>query len=303
METIKQILVIDDEKIQAEALSSKLQQHYQDANIMTAYGEDDIEDAISNRFFNLAILDIRMDDYSKNGIDYAKDIIDKNPFAKIIFVSKFLSEYIDLINPLMGTGRIICFSDKKEYDEWMKELVPYIDDYYQSYGKEDEVNTALIDSYARAKNEIDTYRKGVMFENFVSLLFGSLGFSKINKRVHDRSKNEVDLLIRNDSNDKFLSGFGQYFLAECKNHPNTNIGKNDFILFKSKLDNTNGLSHIGFIFSTSAMAKTTYIEAVRGSQKESKIIFIDNVKMERLLRSKDMLEEFKSIIDEQVKDN
>ena len=303
MEKTKHILIIDDEKVQAEALKTKLEQYYKDAVISYASEEEEINEAIVGRFYNLVILDIRMDNYKKSGIDYAYNIIENNPFSKIIFVSKFLPEYIDLINPIMATGRIICFSEKKEYDLWLEELVPYIDAYYGDNGNSDEVNSALIDAYAKAKNEENSYKKGIMFERFIALLFSSIGFSKINKRVVDQSKNEVDLLIRNESKDIYFSGFGQYLMVECKNHPSTNIGKNDFIVFKSKIDHSNGLCKLGFIFTTSSMTSTAYAEALRDSKELTKIIFIDNIKMERLLRAQDILEELKNIIDNQVKDN
>lgn len=299
----KRILVIDDEREQANALAAVLGRSLNDAEFMVASSESEIEEHINGKFYNLAILDIRMDDYQKSGIDWAKEIIEVNPFAKILFVSKFLPEYLDLINDIMSTGRILAFSEKKEYTKWMEELVPLINSYYKSISMGNEINKALVENYALARNETDATKKGAMFENFVALLFNNIGYEVINKRVRDVSLNEVDLIIRNEIDDSFLEKFGKYILVECKNKPEEPVCKNDFIVFQNKLDATNGLATLGFLFTTSKITRNTYIEAVRESKGGNKVIFVDNGNMERMLTSPDMKEELKRIIDSQVKDN
>lgn len=302
MAMTKKILVIDDERTQAEALALKIGRAFTDAEMIVASSEEEIESYVTDKFYNLAILDIRFDGYKKNGIDIAKQIIEVNPFAKIIFVSRFLVEYTPMLNPLMSTGRILAFSDKKEYDAWMEELKPIISSYYEDPSNGNEVNAALTATYAAAKNEEDTYKKGTMFEDFVALLFRSIGYNAIYKRVKDLSLNEVDLIVRNEIDDAFLSKFNKYIIVECKNRPDTPVNKNDFIVFKNKLDATYGLASLGFLFSTSYVTWNTYEEAIRDSKEGSKVIFIDNTRMQQLLSSSDIKEELKRIIDAQVKD-
>lgn len=299
----KIILIIDDEAIQASALRKKLLESFNNAEFLCASSEEDIQDYIENKFYNLVLLDIRMDGYQFDGIKLAKRIIEINPFAKIIFVSKFLNEYMPVLNELMGTGRILAFSEKEEYDTWIKKLTPIIQDYYNSYNTENEVSKALQNMYQEAKNEEDTYKKGVLFEDFVTLLFRAIGYSTVLKRVKDISLNEIDLIVRNDIDDTFLSKFGRYFLIECKNKPNTKVDKNDYIIFRSKLQNSNEMASLGFIFTTSSITRNTYIEDARASHSEGKILFIDNAVIYRLTTAADIKEEFKRIIDEHVKMN
>ncbi len=302
MAMTKKILVIDDERTQADALALKIGRAFTDAEMIVASSEEEIESYVTDKFYNLAILDIRFDGYKKNGIDVAKQIIEVNPFAKIIFVSRFLVEYAPMLNPLMSTGRILAFSEKKEYDAWMAELKPIISSYYDNIPNSNEVNAALTANYASAKNEEDTYKKGKMFEDFITLLFRSIGYNTIYKRVKDLALNEVDLIVRNEIDDSFLSKFDKYILIECKNKPKTPVCKNDFIVFKSKLDATNGMASLGFIFTTSYVSRNTYIEAVRESRGNTKIVFVDNILLQQLLASSDIKEELKKIIDSQVKD-
>ncbi len=166
-----------------------------------------------------------------------------------------------------------------------------------------QISSALVNLYSEVKDEENTFLKGQRFENFVALLFQNIGFSEVLKRVKDKSMNEVDLIVRNDIDDKFLSKFGKYILIECKNKPTEKVGKNDFIVFQNKLSATNGLAELGFLFTTSSFARTAYIEALRESKGQVKVIFVDNPLIMLLLKSSNPRETLKRIIDDQVKDN
>ena len=245
-----------------------------------------------------------MDKYSFNGIDIVNRIFKVNPFAKVIIVSAFKDEYILDLKDVLLSGKVIDVLDKKTLSKWVAELKPIITNYYTKLDEDpSEINNALMRFYADAKNEQDTFEKGERFEHFVSLLFQSIGFNHISKRFKDKSLNEVDLVIRNDIDDLFLSKFGKYILVECKNKPHDKVNKNDFIVFKSKIDNSNGLVELGIIATTGYLTKTTYVEAVRTSSSKSKVIFISNPQFEKLINSKSKLDEFKLLIDDQIKDN
>lgn len=300
----KAILIIDDEEAQAKALELKLSEKIREAIFFVASKSNEIENAIENKFYNLVILDIRMDGYEFDGIALANKIIAINPFAKIIFVSRFIAEYLSALQPLMSNGKILGFSEKKDYNTWIPELLPLIESYYKEIEQNPlEVNNALLQYYAEAKNETNTFNKGIKFENFITILFRSIGFKEILKRVKDKSLNEVDLILRNDIDDNFLAKFGKYILIECKNKPEDKTDKNDFVLFFEKLRNTNGLAELGFLITTSSLTRNTYIEATRTSSEKYKIVFINNQIMSNLLSSADLKEGLKKIIDCQVKDN
>lgn len=300
----RRILVIDDEMPQAKALAEKLGASIPMSKVMYASDKEEILSAIDNRFFNLAILDLRMDGYGFDGIELAKRILETNPFAKILFVSKFIPEYLPMLTPMLRNGNILGFSDKKvNYDEWMSELREQIMPYYEELDANPQsVSVALLNLYADLKDEPDTYAKGVKLEDFTALLFQYIGFSETVKRTRDKSLNEVDLIIRNDIEDPFLSKFGKYILVECKNHTE-DIDKNTFILFNEKLRNTNGLAELGFLVTTSGFKRTARLEALRTSGGSHKIVFIDNAIMLRIIGSEDPREELKRVIDHQVKDN
>jgi len=300
----KSVLIIDDEQIQVSNLTKALKERLPDVEFIPTFAEQDILSAIESKFYSLAIVDLRMDKYNFNGITLIEKIIEINPFSKIIVTSAFTQEYIDKLRPFMLKGKIINILEKEKYEVWIPKIVNTINEYYEKMDEDSSpLQTALLQYYAEAKNELDTIKKGEKFENFVSLLFGNIGYQDIKRRVIDKSRNEVDLIVRNEINDLFLNKLGDYFLIECKNKPNDNVGKNDFIQFYSKLDNTNGLARFGFLFTAGYIAQTTYIEAVRTSKSDKKIVFFSNSEIERLIKTEDIRKEFKNIIDEQVKDN
>ncbi|MFI1745446.1 response regulator [Thalassobellus sediminis] len=301
----RSILIIDDVKEQAQGLEKglgkKLSSEY---NLKSVFEEQEIIESIENRYFSLAIVDLRMDGFKFDGIELINKIIETNPFAKIIIVSAFKGEYLIQLKDLFLSGKIVNVLDKEDYDIWIPKLSNIIEKYYQeSFNSPDEINNALLEYYSNAKNETDTYSKGEKFEHFVSLLFQSIGYNSINKRVIDKSLNEVDLIIRNEIEDPFLNKFGKYILIECKNKPKDKVDKNTFIVFSSKLKHTNGLAELGIIATTGYLTRNTYLEAIRESNDVRKIIFISNKEFQRLIMSTNKLETFKEIIDEQVKDN
>lgn len=300
----KHILIIDDEKPQAEALSKLLSKNLSDIGYTfePLYDEDSIENAIENRYFNLAIIDIRMDDFKFNGIDLATKIINVNPLAKIIIVSSFTSLYMKEIKEILLTGKVLDWQEKEPYDTWVPKLVEKIKCYYNKLTIDSsETNNALMSIYAEAKNTTQNYEKGAKFENFLSLLFQAIGFSFIQKRVMDLTS-EIDLVIRNDIKDPFLSKFGKYIFLEAKNRSSDPINKNDYIVFKDKMNSSNQLVELGIIATTSYIAKTVRLEELRSSSTLGKIVVLSNDELIRLIEAPDKLSELKKIIDEQIRE-
>lgn len=300
----KSVLIIDDEEQQAKNLKNALSARLPDFMFEIAYKEEDIESKIDNYFFLIAIVDLRMDNHSKDGVAIIKEINERNPIAKIIAVSAFSNEYDEALKHLIDGHNIFRFSNKAAYGVWLPELENIIKDCCSQFEDNHYIGQrALLSYYNEAKNETDNYKKGQSFEYFISTLFSNMGYGRIRMRVKDRSSNEVDLIVRNETTDLFLNKFGKYFLVECKNKPNEAVGKNDFIVFNNKLQNTATMSELGILCTSGYIARTTYLEAMRESKSDKKVIFLSNPEIIRMITSDNIREEFKNILDEQVKDN
>jgi len=63
------------------------------------------------------------------------------------------------------------------------------------------------------------------------------------------------------------------------------------------------LAELGILATTGYITRNTYLEAIRESGEIRKIIFLSNPEFLTLISSSNKLEDFKNIIDAQVKDN
>ncbi len=300
----KSVLIIDDEEQQAKNLKEALSKQFQEITFEIASSEEEIEKKINDFFFMVAIVDLRMDNRQKDGVAIIKEIHERNPISKVIAISAYEKEYAEALKKLSDGGNIFRFSAKNKYDTWLPELEGIIKECFEQLDSKFYIGQrALLSYYNDAKNETDTYKKGQSFEYFISTLFSNMGYGRIRMRVKDKSSNEVDLIVRNETTDMFLDKFGKYFLVECKNKPNEAVGKNDFIVFNNKLQNTASMSELGILCTSGYIAKTTYLEAMRESKSNKKVIFLSNPEIVRMITSDNIREEFKNILDEQVKDN
>ena len=63
------------------------------------------------------------------------------------------------------------------------------------------------------------------------------------------------------------------------------------------------MAELGIIATSGFISRNTYIEAVRESGESRKVLFMSNPEIEQLIKAADKKEEFKRLIDSQVKDN
>nr|DAW89629.1 MAG TPA: REC protein [Caudoviricetes sp.] len=299
------ILIIDDELTQVENLQRAIINDFPNGvSIFTASEEKDILQKLEYCYYDLAIVDLRMSNYSINGFDVIEKINTISPYAKIIIVSAYADEYQSELNKVLQLGNILGFVDKTSFSIFKNNVKSLIEKRIEVINACDDVSKkALKDYYSSLKNETNPQKKGLQFEYFISMLFGQMGFNKILNRVKDRTPNEIDLAIRNEINDPFFLKFSPYFLVECKNYPEEKVDKNVFIVFKDKVKNSNKLSTFGILVTTGLMKSSVYQEAMRSSCDDIKIIFLSNPEIEMLIRSDNKLEDFKTIIDKQIKDN
>jgi DNA-binding NarL/FixJ family response regulator len=298
------VLIIDDEQIQAENIEKALKKDEQNFFSVVASDEKDILNKIEYCYYDVAIVDLRMSKYSINGFSIIEKIKEINPSAKVIVVSAFVNEYAIELTKVLSLGNTLGVIDKKEFPFFIEDIKTLLKIRAEELINNPDVSVqSLRNAYATLKNETISHKKGIMFEYFLSSLFGQMGFTKIINRIIDKSRNEVDLAIRNEIEDNFFKKFKQYILIECKNKIDIGVDKNDFIVFQSKIQSTNGLCDLGILATTGYIKKTVYLEAMRESKNHFKIIFLSNPEIESLINSPNRLETLKELIDSQIKDN
>ncbi len=293
------VLIIDDDELQAKNLAEALQKELSECVFIYEWREEEIFKTVVSKFYSVAMIDLRMDNYRFDGFKIIDLISEVNPYAKVVAVSAYTEEYVQLLSNYMSEGKLLCVSEKESFDKWVPKLKSIIEGYF-SKGLNPITVQVLEDSFAAAKNETDAYKKGKLFEDFVVNLFRQMGFVHIENRLKDAALNEMDLIIRNDVEDVFFNKFRRYIFVECKNKPESGIDKNDFIVFNNKVQSSSGNSDLGVMITTGTVKSTVFKEALKECKFNNKIIFLASAEILRLIHTPKMLEEFKEIIDEQV---
>ena len=295
----KNIIIIDDEELQAKNLAEALQKELSNCNIVYEWRDNEIEKVVISQFYSIALVDLRMDSYKYDGFHVIDLISEVNPYAKVIAVSAYTEEYMKKLSDYMSDGKLLSISEKDSFDKWIPKLKDIIEGYFNK-GLNPITVQVLEDLFSTAKNEKDAFKKGKMFEDFAVNLFRQMGFMHIETRKRDSASNEMDLIVRNDINDTFFSKFGRYIYVECKNKPEDGINKNDFIVFNNKVQSSSGNSDLGVMFTTGRITRTVFEEALKECKFRIKIVFLASADILRLIHTPTMLDEFKEIIDNQV---
>jgi hypothetical protein len=124
------------------------------------------------------------------------------------------------------------------------------------------------------------YEKGQALEELIYRLFQTTsGFSVTDRRATTETE-EIDLVVLNDSTDPRFSRESAIMLIECKNW-STKCGKNEFVLFKEKIENRSSRCTMGFLISWNGFAETVTKEMLRGSREQTLVIPIDGESIKR----------------------
>lgn len=112
--------------------------------------------------------------------------------------------------------------------------------------------------------------KGRALEELVSRLFENVPGFQVTGRVRTQTE-EIDITVVNGNDDPRLRKEAPLILVECKNWT-TKCGKDEFVLFQSKVDNRSGRCSLGFLVSWSGFASTVTREMLRGSREDTLIV-------------------------------
>ena len=172
---IHRILIVDDEKAQVNSIKKVIDATMPEIYVDIAFEEKEILRKISDTYFNVAIVDLRMDSFSVNGFDIIKEIIEINPFVKIIVCSAYLAEYGDELNNLIKSGQITAVLDKVKFDIFSEKILATLREIFIEFDSSLQITQQSLEYlYSQAKNETDNYMKGKKFEYFVTSLFSQM---------------------------------------------------------------------------------------------------------------------------------
>jgi hypothetical protein len=124
----------------------------------------------------------------------------------------------------------------------------------------------LVEQVETARSADD---KGRSLEELASRLFAQIPGFSVSGRLRTATE-EIDVSILNDSSEPRLRRESALVLVECKNW-SSKCGKDEFVIFREKLENRNRRCSLGFLISWNGFASTVTKEMLRGS-KEGTII-------------------------------
>lgn len=175
----------------------------------------------------------------------------------------------------------------KEAFDYSKNVLNWIDNIVQSAQEEtSNLITKITSQYnevsllefpeliKKVKETKDVNEKGKYLEELIAKLFGQIKGFEIIERVRTKTE-EIDIVIINKSQEPFWEHESKLVLIECKNWKKRPAGKNEYISFRTKLENRRGRAKIGFFISGKGFAKTFGIEDIRNSDKDLLIIPIE----------------------------
>lgn len=137
----------------------------------------------------------------------------------------------------------------------------------------------LVDIVETAKTNDD---KGRSLEELITRLFSTIPGFTVSGRVRTETE-EIDISILNNSADPRFTREEALILVECKNWT-SKCGKNEFVLFKEKMENRKGRCSLGFLVSWNGFKCTVTKEMLRGSHERILIVPIDGRQVREAVR-------------------
>lgn len=125
----------------------------------------------------------------------------------------------------------------------------------------------------------DPNAKGKALEELLVRLFADSPSFIVNSIRTKTETEEIDIMVLNKSNDPRFKRESAILLVECKNW-SSKCGKNEFVVFKEKVENRRSRCSLGFLISWNGFADTVTKEMLRGSREQALVIPLtgDNIK-------------------------
>lgn len=141
---------------------------------------------------------------------------------------------------------------------------------------------ALVDAVDTATTSDE---KGRALEELCARLFASVSGFTVSQRIRTETE-EIDLAIVNGSSEPRLTREQAVILVECKNWSGR-CGKNEFVIFRAKMENRSKRCSLGFLVSWNGFAETVTKEMLRGSREEGVIVPLTGTEIRAAVRKGD----------------
>jgi len=140
----------------------------------------------------------------------------------------------------------------------------------------------------------DAVAKGAALENLLTFLLAAVPEFEVKKGVRTRTE-EIDIKVLNSHSDPRWRET-PLILFECKNWSKV-CGKDEVVLFESKLVNRRGRATLGFLVSWRGFAKTVSHELLRGSRGHIQIALLTGDDLSAAIKAGSILPVLRAAVD------
>jgi len=271
------LLIVDDDEVVRDVLKLKLESR-KDISLSEASTAEEAFQKVSNEVFDLVLLDLRLQ-FGTEGLDVLSEIKRLKPQIGVMMLSAYGT--IPVVVEAMKRGAIDFIPKDKDYEDL---VVLKLDKFIRDVALLADRERNLSGLYDTVFTE-ETNRKGKALETLIVALFSSIeGFNVIDSNVNTQTE-EIDVVIRNESQHPTWQKESSLILVECKNWYSKRVGKNEFVLFKEKIENRTGRCRLGFLVCVEEFAETITKEMLRSSKPDLLVVLIDGEKLQQLVQS------------------
>jgi len=271
------LLIVDDDEVVRDVLKLKLESR-KDISLSEASTAEEAFQKVSNEVFDLVLLDLRLQ-FGTEGLNVLSEIKRLKPQIGVMMLSAYGT--IPVVVEAMKRGAIDFIPKDKDYEDL---VVLKLDKFIRDVALLADRERNLSGLYDTVFTE-ETNRKGKALETLIVALFSSIeGFNVIDSNVNTQTE-EIDVVIRNESQHPTWQKESSLILVECKNWYSKRVGKNEFVLFKEKIENRTGRCRLGFLVCVEEFAETITKEMLRSSKPDLLVVLIDGEKLQQLVQS------------------
>jgi FixJ family two-component response regulator len=286
------LLVVDDEDLTHEILRfALLPPGRSDITLAEARSAGEAMEKIKAEDYDLVLLDMRLP-LGNEGLDVLADIKHLKPQTSVMMISAWGD--IPSTVEAMKRGAIDFIPKGAQYER----IVAFkVDEFTRTVSLIADRERFIKARHEEALQTDNLQKKGSVLEDLLAALFASIGgFIEIGRDVSTTTE-EIDLVFRNASRDPAWQRESEIILVECKNWHSQRVGKNEFVLFKEKIENRAGRCKLGFLICTERFAETVEKEMLRSSKSNLLIVPIDGDDLRKLVEAKNRSETLRSLVD------
>ncbi|MGH9844668.1 MAG: YraN family protein [Blastocatellia bacterium] len=284
------LLIVDDLETWRFTLKEILADR-EDIHIAEAGSGEEAVAKVQAEDYDLVLLDMRMPSGTE-GLDALVEIKRVKSQTQVIIVSA----YGDIPKAVEAMKRgAFDFLPKEE--NLKEQIVFRVEEFIRRTQLIEDRERLIQAKYEEAGRAKSKQKKGKALEDLIAALFASVeGFSVIDRNVYTATE-EIDLVIRNSSREPVWRRESEIILVECKNWRSQRVGKNEFVVFKEKIENRAGRCKLGFLICTERFAETVEKEMLRSSKSNLLIVPIDGDDLRKLVEAKNRSEILRSFVD------